>query len=507
MGVLIGLVFALANDAEAGASYVKGVKLLEEKKYDEAVQALEAAVKFQRQESPALRYRDDEGRYRHAYYPNFLLGRARLGQAQTEASLDIRLDRLENALAYLKRSTHPDAKSTEAVAEAAIEKAKKDIEDRNLNTPPPEILELRTKINGLVDLEKFEEAFKELQAADKHFAGHHARLKPPILALISTRLEAVLKRYNDVMLGRLESISRSDPTLEAETIIPQLRPARVPPEVKKDPAARFKWLLGFFDFYEKEVDLVREATTLPVDTVLKSTASFDFAADQALGVDVFPGYRAARNMAHYIRRARLREWVETGDPAKAEYRATGDKILAAAAEMRKKTEAELRERVAQAANSPLALEMQKYLDTDILKYQVNQLEQLNLIMKDRIKKHNEKVAAEGTLRRAQDGMAARAAMADPLACRRVELDLSALESQDHFQDLPAAIRAQVYHSRALANATAAFLESEELNRVADRCRGDVTRAFALDPKVDEARRGQVSPRILKVFDDILKQKK
>ncbi len=507
MGVLIGLVFALANDAEAGASYVKGVKLLEEKKFDEAVQALEAAVKFQRQESPAMRYRDDEGRYRHAYYPNFLLGRARLGQAQGEASLDIRLDRLENSLAYLKRSTHPEAKPTEAVVEAAIEKAKKDIEDRNLNTPPQEILDVRAKINGLCDLEKFEEAYKELQAVDKSFAGYHARLKPPILALITTRQDAVLKRYDVVMLGRLEGISRSDPTLEAETIIPQLRPACVPPEVKRDPAARFKWLLGFFSFYEKEVDVVREATTLPVDTVLKSTASFDFAADQAIGVDVFPGYRAARNMAHYIRRARLDEWVAKGDPAQPEYLSTGEKILAASAEMRKKTEADLRQRIEQAANTPLALEMQKYLDTDVLKYQVVQLERLNGTMKDRIKKHNEKVAAEGSLRRAQDGMAARAAMADPLACRRVELDLSALESQDHFQDLPAPIRAQVYYSRALSNATAAFLESEELARVADRCRGDVTRAFALDPKVDAARRGQVSPRILKVFDDILKQKK
>ena len=63
-------------------------------------------------------------------------------------------------------------------------------------------------------------------------------------------------------------------------------------------------------------------------------------------------------------------------------------------------------------------------------------------------------------------------MAIPEECRKVSRDLSAQESQVWFESLPAPIRARTLYARAVCEATAAFLEAETPERVAERCRGE-----------------------------------
>ena len=96
---LLLLALACAGDpAPAGAAYQRGLRLLEEKKYEEAVKELEEALRSEPVESPSLRYRNAEGRRRHPYYPRFSLGLSRLGQAESEANLYTKRERLQAAV-------------------------------------------------------------------------------------------------------------------------------------------------------------------------------------------------------------------------------------------------------------------------------------------------------------------------------------------------------------------------------------------------------------------------
>ena len=86
------------DSAPAGGEYVRGLKLLEEKKYEEAIRAFESAMAYEANETDILKYRDSDGRHRHGYYPFYQLGRARFGQALAEELLEVRKDRLLNAV-------------------------------------------------------------------------------------------------------------------------------------------------------------------------------------------------------------------------------------------------------------------------------------------------------------------------------------------------------------------------------------------------------------------------
>src|SRR5687767_591708 len=110
MTSLLLIALSCAGDpAPAGAAYLSGLRLLEEKKYDEAVKAFEDALRSEPVENPALRYRNAEGRRRHAYHPRFALGLARLGQAEREASLYTKRERLQAALLLFGQTSYADA--------------------------------------------------------------------------------------------------------------------------------------------------------------------------------------------------------------------------------------------------------------------------------------------------------------------------------------------------------------------------------------------------------------
>jgi len=64
------------------------------------------------------------------------------------------------------------------------------------------------------------------------------------------------------------------------------------------------------------------------------------------------------------------------------------------------------------------------------------------------------------------------------------------------------LRARALMAHALAEATLGFLEGQEERRVIDRCRVPAWRAYVFDPKVDERWSGRLSPKLLKVLEEV-----
>lgn len=505
------LFFALllgADVALAGEEYVRGLRLLEEKKYDEAVTAFEAAIRNQSAETPYLKYRNAEGRHRHAYFPYYESARARLAQVADAPSLYVKRDRLEAAVRYLRQTSHPEGAAKLAEASAQLEEVRNAIDEAEANAPPPELVALRTKVEKLSNEENFEGALAEIAAGSALFAPKHERIRTNLISDVKTRQTSALGRYDTYLRSRLESISRGDPTLEAETILPALKPARVPPEVSKDPEARFKWLIEFYDLYEKELDRIKACATLPPAELLPAAARFEEAARKALEIDLVPGFRAARNMGHCMRLARLKELAYAEDPnapGAADYRPTAQALADAGDDFLKKAEAEVQGKAALAEGAAAAA-LKKYVETE-LPYQRRQVDGLRKRVEEAVLAYDRRVAAEKLVKTSEEGLFHPALMGDPEEYRKVGRALSGLESQAYFETLPPVLRARVLFTRAITEAMVVFLEAESSARAAERCRGDIAKAFALDPQVDLSWRdqGKLSPKILAVFDQVKKR--
>src|SRR5207247_1911259 len=139
--------------------------LFEEKKYEEAAKAFEEALRHEPGESPSLKYRDTEGRHRHAYYPHYELALARLGQAQAEASPYVKRERLQSAVQSLSQTSHSEGSSRLAGARTQLEELEKAIAELEASTPPPELAQIRTKVDRLCEAQNYEEALRELEAS------------------------------------------------------------------------------------------------------------------------------------------------------------------------------------------------------------------------------------------------------------------------------------------------------------------------------------------------------
>ena len=496
---LLAATLAIGGDAApAGREYQRGLRHLEQGRFDEAVRAFEAAIAFEAGESLVLIYRDRSGRHGHAYFPYYWLARARLGQAKRATSLDVRRQHLGNAIRLLGQTAHPVAEKYLAEANAALKKVDEAIAERDLIVLPPEVAALRNKVINLCNQELFEQALKDIEAASDLFVQHQ-RAKESLIATVGDRRKVILRRYEEAMSARLESASRTDPTLEAESILPILRPACVPGEVDRDPALHFRWLLDFFALYEEEIDHVRTASTLPPREILGSSAVFEEAAGKSLKVSVFSGYRAARNFGHCIRMARLKAHVAKGDPASAGYRGVGETILEAAVAAHAKSEQALRSLLEAEEKPTFADAVRKYLETD-LPYQAQRIQEYRDLMEKVILAYEQRVDAERQVGQATEAFSRREVVVDAAACRKIQQSLSALESKPHFETLPGPVRARILFTRAVSTAVVAYLEAESPEQVADRCSSDLARAFALDAEVDLSWRNRLSPKILKTFE-------
>ncbi len=507
MTTLLCLVLLAGDAAPAGAAYTRGLALLEEKKYDEAVAAFEAALRSEPAESPSLRYRDAAGRHRHPYYPRFHMGVARVLQAERENAPYTRRERLQAALALFAQTDYSLAPARREDAARQLEELEKIIAENEANAVPPEVASLKAKVDRLCEAASFEEAFTEIAKAGD-VLQKYPKVRDTLLQTTKTRQRAVLRNYETILVSRLDSISRTDPTYEADVVLPLLTPARVPPEVAKEPEARFRWLNEFCARYEKELDAVKTASTLEADRLLASSAAFDDLARAAAERALFNGFRAARNMGHAMRMARLRELADTAEkpgsdlPGAADFKALVTRLLDATEGSRAKTE-ELLSGLA-AANGPEAEDARKYAAAD-LPYQKRQLEGVRAKIREVTTAYERRTAAQGVTVAAETKLLTPAIMGNPDECRKVSRALSEQESQVWFESLPAPIRARTLFTRAVCEATAALLEAEPANRVAERCRGDLLRALSLDGSVNKSWQGKLSPRLNVLFEQIRKQ--
>ena len=504
MTTLLLLALACAGDpAPAGAAYQRGLRLLEEKKYEEAVKELEEALRSEPVESPSLRYRNAEGRRRHPYYPRFSLGLSRLGQAESEANLYTKRERLQAAVLLFGQTSYPDAPRRRDETLRQIEELDKVIAENEASAVPPEVAALRSKVAALCETSSFEEAFAEI-ARGAALLEKFPKTRDELVTTTRNRQRAVLRNYETILVSRLDSISRTDPTYEAEVVLPLLTPARVPVEVIKDPELRFQWLNAFCERYEKELDSVRSAATLETGKLLASAETFDVLAKAAAENGLFNGFRAARNMGHAMRMARLKELAAAAEkpdsdlPGAADFKTSTSRLLDASEDSRGKAEAVLK---------PIGdtEEVRKYVAAE-LSYQKRQVEAIRAKIKEVTTAYERRVAADAVAKDSETQLLAPAVMASPDECRKVSRALSTQESQVWFETLPAAIRARTLFARAVCEATAGLLEAEPPARVAERCRGDLLRAVGLDANVQKPwqDQGKLSPRLVALFDQIRK---
>lgn len=502
--LLFVLALSAGDAAAAGAAYTRGLRLLEEQKHEEAVTAFEEALRAEPAESSSLRYRNPEGRRRHAYHPRFALGLARLGQASRESGAYVKRERLQAALSLFGQTSHPDAARRRDETARQIEELDKFIAENEANAVPPEIAQLRAKIDRLCEASSFEEALAEIARA-AGLLQKFPKVRDDLLATTRNRQRGVLRNYETLLVSRLDSISRTDPTYEAEVVLPLLKPARVPAEVAKDPEVRFRWLDAFMDRYEKELDSVRGAATLDPDRLLASAAAFDDLCRKALENQLFNGFRASRNMGHAVRMARLKELAAAAEkpdsdlPGAADFKAATSKLLDASEASRSDAE----QMLAKAVETGGAEEIRKYLANE-LPYQKRQVEAVRAKIREVTIAYERRTSADVAARDAEAKIVDPARMSDPEDCRKVGRELSTLESQPWFESLPAGVRARALFARAVCEATASFLEAETPARVAEKVRGDVLRAAGLDAAVQKPwqERGRLSPRLSSLFEQI-----
>ena len=504
MTTLLLLLLAAGDPAVAGASYLDGLQRLEDRKFDDAVRAFEEALRSEPVESPSLRYRNTEGRRRHPYHPRFALGLARLGQAEVEPNLYTKRERLQAAQILFGQTTFADGPRRRDEAGRLIEDLEKVIAENEANAVPPEVAALRAKVDRLCEAAAFEDAFTEI-AGGAALLERFPKVRDALVQTTRNRQTAVLRNYETILISRLDSISRTDPTYEAEVVLPLLTPARVPPEVIKNPDARFRWLNDFCARYEKELDSVRGAATLETGRLLASAAAFDTLAASAAEIGLFNGFRAARNMGHAMRMARLKELAAAAEkpesdlPGDAAFKASSSGLLDASDASRTKAEAILTPKAT-------AEDVKKYVAAE-LPYHKRQVDAVRAKIKEVTTAYERRVAADSVAKDSESKILVPAVMASPDECRKVSRVLSTQESQVWFETLPAPIRARTLFARAVCEATAAFLEAETSARVAERCRGDLLRAIGLDASVQKPwqDQGRLSPRLVALFEQIKKQ--
>lgn len=493
----------VADAAPAGEVYSKGVKLLEEKKFAEAAAAFEEALRYQPAETPYLKYRNEDGRHKHAYYPLYQLALARVAQTEAEPNLYTKRERLQAAERGFRQTAHREGKNRLAEVRVKLEELEKAIAEAEAAAPPQALVDLRTKVERLAEGENYEEAFREMEAGASLFERREV-IRTNLTNFVQNRQKATLERYDNYLLKSLTGVGRIDPTIDADLILSSLLPARVPPEVTKTPAPHFKWVIDFVALYEKEIERIRAATTLPPEQLLPSATAFDQSARKAVEIGFFPGFRLARNVGQALRIARLREHgnPEKADPSKPDYRPIADAVHRGADEAVRALEGDLQGQILQAGETPLGALLKKYLEGDI-PYQRNQIERYRKLIDEAIKAYDQRVAAEATVKKAEDGLVTPRVMADPGQGKGFVATLSTLASQPYFDTLPDNVRAKVHFARAVCEAVVVFLEAESTARAVERCEGDVVKAFALDPQVDATwREGRLSPRIVALFDSI-----
>jgi tetratricopeptide (TPR) repeat protein len=483
---LLLLLLAPAGDlASAGVSYREGLADLKAGKFEEAVRKFQSALQQEGVEHSEMKYRDSVARRRHAYYPYFGWAEARWAQAQREVELERKHELLQDAIGRLRQTQHPDAafRMQEVTAALAVVD--------NQRSAQTGLAGLKGVIAGRVDAKRFEEAIKELEAADKSYPTRTAEIQELRADVLKRQLEAV-QGYERALIVFMNDIARTDPILRTESPAAMLKPAFVPVEVHVKPAGPFLWLQGFRDLYEKEAAGVRSAARLDLEALTRITEAFDRSSGDALAAGFLPGFRAARHVAESMRQARLKD-IAAGATDAIETE-TAKSILSSAEVAARTSEALLRTR-------PATEEITRFIDNDLTAQRLKATE-LRLAVENAAR---ERQRLTEPILKAEQALAQPETISETAALAQVSKSMKDLGADPQAMTLTDRLRARQFLATAVAEAMIGFLDGESLERVTERCRATAFRAYSLDPKVDAPWRGRLSPKILKVLDRIKPQ--
>ena len=464
--------------AEAGNNYRMAKEALDLDKYEEAVTLLRAALQQVGEENDQLKYRDDQSRRRHSYYPYYEWGRARLMQSQLESSVFTQRDLLADAVSHLGQSRHPDASVKLEEATGKLNVVKEAIAlDGSFNA-------VKTKIEVNGTNEKFVLAFKEHREAA---AKYKTRLKEldEVLVALKAKQAATILRYQGQLSQRLIDLLVMDPVTRGDAIVPLLKPALVPDEVTETSGATFQWALRFIALWEKEADTVKKAATLPGEKVVATAEAFDAAGLEALTIQLPAGFRAARHIAQTARLGKLRD-LANGSEDVLDTK-TADAVLRSSGAASKKG--------LESAGGQSEADVKDTLLSD-LGAQERQMNELAKLIHDGAKERERLTApivkAEGQL---QDGDT----LGDVAALSKLQQDLEQLVGEANFGTLTARLRARAFFTKAIAAAMESYLSGKAEAEVMEAARVSATRAYGFDAKVDARWGGQLSRKLTELF--------
>jgi hypothetical protein len=470
--------------AEAGAAYREAQGELKKDKYEQAVQLLRSAIQLVGEESDQLKYRDDTSRRRHAYYPYFEWGRARLLQADTENSIYNQRDLLQDAIGRLGQSRHPDAAQRLEEAKSKLKGVQEAIAlDGSFNA-------VKTKIELLGNGDKFQEAFKALQEAQARYKGRGKELEEVRLTL-TEKQAAVVKRYETMLSQRLADVVLMDPTTTGESIAPLIKPALVPTDVVEKGGAVFDWAMRFIALWEKQQDVVAKSGDLPGAPIIAAADALDAAGLEALDLKLPAGFRAARHLAQSARVGTLRG-IATGSEDVLDTKTASAVVASAAGALA---------RAAEATSRLASPETQDQLDKERAVHE-KQVSDLDKKIVDGAK---ERMRLTAPILVAEESLSNGDTIGDPAALGKLKNDLFELESDAQFGTLTSRLRARALFAHGLAEAMLAFLEGKTPAQAVDQSRLPTWRAYGFDPKVDARWASKLSPKLLKVLDQIRPQ--
>lgn len=470
--------------AEAGSAYRQAQAAVAHEKYEDAVQLLRGALQQVGEESEQLKYRDDNSRRRHAYYPYYEWGRARLLQAGQENSIYNQRDLLQDSIGRLSQSRHPDASDRLEEAKSKLKLVQEAIAlDGSFNA-------VKTKIEVLGNGERFHEAFKQLGEAVTVYKARGKELDEVRLALREKQAAAV-KRYETLLSQRLGDIVLMDPVTSGETIVPLLRPAMVPPEVTDQGGPPFEWAARFMALWEKELEVGRRAAELPGAQVIASADSLDATGLAAFDFNVPAGFRASRHLAQSARVSKLRSIASGAE----------DVLDTATARALVRSAVDASGRAADRVSRLDSAELKDLLDKERAVHE-RQVADLDRKIADGAK---ERTRLTAPILQAEESLSNGETLGDAAALLKLRNDLFELESDAAFGTLTARLRARALFAHGLTEAILAFLEGKTPAQAVDQCRLPAWRAFGFDPKVDARWDGKLSPKLMKVFDQIRPQ--
>jgi hypothetical protein len=484
-GVLILALAAGDNVSDAGAAYRKALEELDTERYEEAVQLLRDAVQKVGSESDELKYRDSISRRRHSYYPYYEWARARQMQAKKEPSIFTRRDLLKDALSRLGQTRHPESAQLLEEVKAELVVVEKAIElDGSFAST-------KTRIEVLGTGERFEEALEQLELAAKTYLGRQKEMAD-LRTSLKDRQIALERRFEQLLSQRLGDLTLTDPVVAGESVAGILKPALIPVEAIAKPGAPFQWLLKFIELWEKQLEIVRKAPELPAEETNAVAGAFESSALEALSSGVPAGFRAARHIAHAVRLAKLNRIAVGAEDV------IDTKSAQTVVQFENATSARASDALDKMPEGDATI---KALQDRILvrRKEIDDLvKKINDGAKERARLTGPIIVAEGSL---SDGDT----LGDAAALAKLKNDLFELESEANFGTLTNRLRARALLAHALAEAMLAFLEGNTQARAVDRCRLPAWRAYGFDPKVDARWVGKLSPKLLKVLDQIRPQ--